>query len=76
MSIVFLNGEYIPKDEAKISPDDRGFLLGDGLYEVTPFYGGVPFGFEDHLRRLMRGLCWLRIDYDVSGIEAMHRELI
>ena len=76
MSIVFLNGEYMPKDEAKISPDDRGFLLGDGLYEVTPFYQGVPFGLEDHLRRLMRGLCWLRIDYDVSGIEAMHRELV
>ena len=43
MSIVFLNGEYMPNDEAKISPDDRGFLLGDGLYEVTPFYQGVPF---------------------------------
>lgn len=76
MSTVFLNGEYMPKAEAKISPDDRGFLLGDGLYEVTPFYEGVPFGLEDHLQRLMRGLCWLRIDYDVSGIESMHRELI
>ena len=76
MSTVFLNGEYMPKAEAKISPDDRGFLLGDGLYEVTPFYEGVPFGLEDHLQRLMRGLCWLRIDYDVSRIESMHRELI
>ena len=44
MSTVFLNGEYMPKSEATISPDDRGFLLGDGLYEVTPFYEGVPFG--------------------------------
>ena len=76
MSTVFLNGEYMPKAEAKISPDDRGFLLGDGLYEVTPFYEGVPFGLEGHLQRLMRGLCWLRIDYDVSRIESMHRELI
>lgn len=76
MTTVYLNGEYLPKDEARISPDDRGFLLGDGLYEVTPFYDGVPFGLERHLERLLRGLCYLRIDYDISGLEAMHRKLI
>lgn len=76
MSTVYLNGEYIPKAEARISPDDRGFLLGDGLYEVTPFYEGVPFGLDRHMERLLRGLCFMRIDYDVSGLEAMHRELI
>lgn len=76
MTTVYLNGEYIPKAEAKISPDDRGFLLGDGLYEVTPFYEGVPFGLDGHLQRLLRGLCFMRIDFDVSGLEAMHRELI
>ncbi|MDX1645906.1 MAG: D-amino acid aminotransferase [Longimicrobiales bacterium] len=76
MDIVYLNGEYIPKGEARISPDDRGFLLADGLYEVTPFYEGVPFGLDRHVQRLLRGLCYLRIDYDVSGLEAMHRELI
>ncbi len=76
MDTVYLNGEYIPKAEAKISPDDRGFLLGDGLYEVTPFYEGVPFGLDRHLQRLLKGLCFLRIDYDVSGLEEMHRQLI
>lgn len=76
MTTVYLNGEYIPKADAKISPDDRGFLLGDGLYEVTPFYEGVPFGLDRHLERLLRGLCFMRIDYDVSGLEEMHRELI
>ena len=76
MSIVYLNGEYLPKEQAFISPDDRGFLLGDGLYEVTPFYGGVPFGFEGHMARLMRGLCWMRIDFDTSVLDDMHRELI
>ena len=75
-SIVYLNGDYLPKEEARISPDDRGFLLGDGLYEVTPFYEGVPFGFEGHMARLLRGLCWMRIDYDISGLEEMHRQLI
>ena len=56
MSTVFLNGAFIPKAEATISVDDRGFLLGDGLYEVTPFYEGVPFGAEArHLARLRKG---------------------
>jgi D-alanine transaminase len=76
MSIVYLNGEYLPKEEAKISPDDRGFLLGDGLYEVTPFYEGVPFGLDGHMARLLRGLCFMRMDFDVSVLEAMHRTLI
>ncbi|NCG32500.1 MAG: hypothetical protein GWP44_06425, partial [Proteobacteria bacterium] len=76
MSTVFLNGEFLPKEEAKISPDDRGFLLADGLYEVTPFYHGSPFGLDRHLERLEKGLAWIRIDYPVDGLEAMHRRLI
>jgi D-alanine transaminase len=76
MSTVYLNGAFLPKSEAMISPDDRGFLLADGVYEVTPFYEGVPFGFDRHLARLRKGLDWLRIDYDVSGLAEMHRELI
>ena len=76
MSTVFLNGAFMPKAEAMISPDDRGFLLGDGLYEVTPFYEGVPFGLSEHMARLNRGLCYLRIDYDISMLEDMHRQLI
>lgn len=76
MSIVYLNGEYLPKEEAKISPDDRGFLLGDGLYEVTPFYIGEPFGMDGHLTRLRRGLDWLRIDADLEALATMNRELI
>lgn len=76
MTTVYLNGAYLPKAEATISPDDRGFLLGDGLYEVTPFYDGVPFGLDRHMERLLRGLCFMRIDYDISSLEAMHHELI
>lgn len=76
MSTVYLNGSFMPKDEAKISPDDRGFLLGDGLYEVTPFYEGVPFGFDRHLERLSKGLAWLRIDFDVESLIDMHHGLI
>ena len=76
MSTVYLNGAFLPKSEASISPDDRGFLLADGVYEVTPFYEGVPFGLERHLERLRKGLAWLRIDYDVSDLPEMHQELI
>ena len=58
MSIVYLNGEFLPKDEAKISPDDRGFLLADGVYEVTPFYEGTPFCLERHLATAAAGSIW------------------
>mgnify|MGYP003871045799 CR=1 FL=1 len=64
---VFLNGEYMPKEEAKISPQDRGFLFGDGIYEAMPFYHGRPFALEQHLKRLENGLSFLRIPYDVKS---------
>lgn len=76
MTTVYLNGTFMPKGEATISPDDRGFLLGDGVYEVTPFYEGVPFGLDRHLERLRKGLGWLRIDFDVDSLVSMHHELI
>jgi len=76
MSIVFLNGQFLPKEEAKISPDDRGFSLADGVYEVTPFYDGVPFGLDRHLDRLKDGLAFMRIPYSVDLIAAMHHRLI
>ncbi|WP_019614254.1 D-amino acid aminotransferase [Psychromonas ossibalaenae] len=56
MSIVYLNGEYLPMQEAKISPMDRGFLFGDGIYEVIPSYDGKLVGFAPHIQRLNEGL--------------------
>ncbi len=53
---VFLNGNFLPKDEASISPDDRGFLFGDGIYEVLKVYDGHLFRAESHWRRLRGGL--------------------
>ncbi|HBD97860.1 MAG: D-amino acid aminotransferase [Gemmatimonadetes bacterium] len=76
MSIVYLNGQFLPKDEAKISPDDRGFLLADGVYEVTPFYEGAPFCLDRHLTRLEQGLSWMRIQQPVDGLEDVQRRLI
>ncbi|MEH6581772.1 MAG: aminotransferase class IV [Halioglobus sp.] len=56
MSTVYLNGDYMPMSEAKISPMDRGFLFGDGIYEVIPSYDGQLVGFGPHLERMQDGL--------------------
>ena len=66
----------MPKDRATISVDDRGFLLSDGIYEVTPAYRGRLFRIEQHMRRLQKGLDALRIEYDPAGLPEMHGRLI
>jgi D-alanine transaminase len=76
MSIVYLNGEYIPKAQAYIPVEDRGFLFGDGIYEVTAAYRGKLFRFPRHLARMNRGLQALRIDFDPSEVEEIHRRLL
>jgi D-alanine transaminase len=56
MATVYLNGEYLPLDQAKVSVEDRGFLFGDGIYEVVRYYGGRPFHLDAHLRRLQHSI--------------------
>jgi len=60
--IVFFNGSYLPREEVRISPDDRGFLFADGIYEVVRYYRGRPFGLRQHLDRMRNGLRSLRIE--------------
>lgn len=75
--IVYLNGEFIPKEEAKISPNDRGFIFADGVYEVAKYYNGKPFRYDDHLKRLERSLSELEITYsETDGLESIFTELI
>lgn len=62
----YLNGEYLPLAEARISPLDRGFLYGDGAYEVMPVYGGRPFRLEAHCARLVRSLGEIRMSDPLS----------
>jgi D-alanine transaminase len=57
----YLNGEFTDLPNAKISVMDRGFIFGDGIYEVVPVYSGRPFRFEQHMARLERSLAELRI---------------
>jgi D-alanine transaminase len=74
----YLNGEFTRLPDAKISVMDRGFIFGDGVYEVVPVYSGVPFRFEHHMARLERSLGELRIKPPLSRIEwlAILRQLI
>jgi|TARA_B100000929_G_scaffold82696_1_gene64544 D-alanine transaminase len=59
--MVYLNGKFIPKKKAYVSVMDRGFLFGDGIYEVFPVYGKIIVGEEFHLRRLQEGLDTINI---------------
>src|SRR5919201_3624825 len=54
--MVFLNGQFLPLEDAKISVLDRGFIFGDGVYELIPVYSRVPFRLDEHLTRLERSL--------------------
>jgi len=56
MRTVWLNGEFLPIEQAHISPLDRGFLFADAVYEVVPVYAGRPFLFAEHMARLARSL--------------------
>lgn len=59
--LIYLNGEYLPLSEARVSVLDRGFIFGDGVYEVIPAYGGKVLRFEHHMQRLNDSLEAVRI---------------
>ncbi|MCX7152772.1 MAG: D-amino acid aminotransferase [Proteobacteria bacterium] len=63
---VYLNGEFMAREDAKISVFDRGVMFGDGVYEVTPAYGRQPFRLRQHLERLQRSLAEIRINNPLS----------
>lgn len=61
MTLCYLDGEYLPLADARVSPMDRGFLFGDGVYEVVPVYSRRPFRLAEHLQRLQRSLEGIRL---------------
>ena len=69
LPICYLNGEFLPFEAARISPFDRGFLFGDGAYELMPVYGGRPFRLEAHCARLTRSLAALRMENPHTAAE-------
>ncbi len=76
MSFVYLNGDFLPVGEAQVSVNDRGFLFGDGVYEVTPAYGGRLFRWEQHLARLTAGLAAIGIDFDATVLKRVKEKLL
>jgi D-alanine transaminase len=68
-AIVFLNGSFVPMDEARIPVLDRGFIFGDGVYEVVPVYGRHPFRIAEHLHRLQYSLDQIRLRNPYSDQE-------
>jgi len=75
--IAYFNGQFMPKEAIAISPDDRGFLFADGLYEVVRSYGGRLFQMEAHLARLAKGMNDLRFNTDsVGNLEVICERLL
>jgi D-alanine transaminase len=76
--IVHLNGEFLPIEEAKISPLDRGFIFGDGVYEVIPVYAKKPFRMMEHLQRMQRSMdkIGLHNPHSIERWEALCNEMI
>jgi len=75
---VYVNGDYLPEGEAKISIFDRGFLMADGVYEVTSVLDGKLIDFDGHVKRLARSLAELEMSCPIGEADllAMHRELV
>ena len=67
--MVFLNGKFMPVDQARVPVLDRGFIFGDGIYELVPVYSRIPFRLDEHLARLERNLAAVRIRYPYSRAE-------
>jgi len=77
MQISYLNGQYLSHDEIRISPDERGFLFADGIYEVVRWYGGFFFDMESHIARLKRSLTEINIKWDgADSLASIATELI
>ena len=74
--LAFVNGRFMPLDEAVVPIEDRGFQFADGVYEVVATYGGKPFALKPHFERLERSLAALSLALDIRtyGLEALLRE--
>ncbi len=74
--IVYVNGQFVDRDQAVVSVDDRGFVFGDGVYEVTRSRDGVLLEVDRHVRRLERSLAGLDLVYSPSELVAISLRLL
>lgn len=73
---VFINGSLVPKEDAKVSVFDRGFLYGDGAFETVRIYDGIPFMVDEHITRLLNGLKALRFQKLPAGLKVYALKII
>ncbi len=75
---VFLNGAFVPEEQAMVSVFDRGFLFGDALFEALLVRRGRPFGWDEHFERLQRGADFLKLGVPLSNVQLLDatRELL
>jgi D-alanine transaminase len=71
MTTVYLNGEYVPREQAMIPADDRGFIFGDGIYEGVRSIDGKMFEWDAHAERMVKGLTGLRIEFGAERVAAL-----
>ena len=78
MTTVYLNGDYIPLDQAQVPVLDRGFIFADGVYEVIPVFSGNPFRLKEHVKRLRDSLdgISLQLDYDSEKWQSLIDRLL
>jgi len=77
MEIAYFNDSFLPKDEIRIDPDDRGFLFADGVYEVMRWYEGFFYDMEGHMARLKRSMREIRLEWpEVDSFPSIAQELI
>ena len=76
--IAYVNGRYVPRSEASVNVEDRGYQFADGVYEVTRYYGGKPFAMAPHITRLKQSLAQIRINEppEVARLSAISDELL
>jgi D-alanine transaminase len=75
--LVYLNGQFVPYEDAKLGVEDRATQFGDGVYEVVRYYGGQPFKMESHLRRLERSAAGIEIEAPPSAeVRALMDEVV
>ena len=73
---VYINGEWRPREQAVVSVFDRGFLFGDGIYEVIPAYDNKLFTLAEHLRRMQDGLEAIGIAFDAAALADVARQAV
>ncbi len=75
MNILYINGSFLPSDQASLSVDERGFRFGDGVFETIALHGGVPYLLEYHLQRLQEGLKAIHMQAPLS-FDTVIREVV